>query len=334
MSTENVYNLTGSLLVKNQGFEQQEGYLAKNIKVDGSDNLIMFRQNDDYLELINVSRNELMLDKQIIEHDSKLSEEITNEVYNEITEKLSSLENEPSIRLNESTPQINEKPIHELEPGSYIRIENSLQQEITAVVEKPTFVSEEDGYIVRLKDGTQKAYEFSEIKRLANESEIAQFKSANPELSNNEIIKEARVQLKVDGKLGADFGKSSNGLSIASGDYIKLNSDYSNKDSLFSKTELPKNAELKITGSFEKKDQVYAKAIYQNSKVEVNLSKIDATYSDKYVDYYNSNQQFKQAVDNKVNLQRQKFSAVSTPNQQPKLNNSTPENKPKATMKM
>jgi len=84
MDVKIVSNLTSNLLVAKDDFEKQDGYLSKNIKVDGEDNLVMFRQNRDHLELINVTKNEMMLDKQIKDHDPKQSESITLQTYNEI----------------------------------------------------------------------------------------------------------------------------------------------------------------------------------------------------------------------------------------------------------
>ena len=47
--------------------------------------------------LINVTKNEMMLDKQIKDHDPKQSESITLQTYNEIKEQLLKLENKLSL---------------------------------------------------------------------------------------------------------------------------------------------------------------------------------------------------------------------------------------------
>jgi len=107
MDVKIVSNLTSNLLVAKDDFEKQDGYLSKNIKVDGEDNLVMFRQNRDHLELINVTKNEMMLDKPIGNHDSKQPESTALQVYMEVKEKLNNLENKILMKVDE---QLSNKP--------------------------------------------------------------------------------------------------------------------------------------------------------------------------------------------------------------------------------
>lgn len=398
MDVKIVSNLTSNLLVAKDDFEKQEGYLSKNIKVDGEDNLVMFRQNKDHLELINVTKNEMMLDKQIKDHDPKQSESITLQTYNEIKEQLSNLENKISIKSNEQETfekgtyvrVINEgkeqtatiarqlfggdekgyevqfkdkttglyevgevirqatakekelflsNPANNLgdgqggyEKGNLVRVDYQ-GKEVTAMIEKPTFVSYEDGYEVRLKNGKTTEYENSEIKRFANQAEVAQFNTKDPELDKHQITKEVRIQLKKEGKLGADFAKSANGLSIAHGDYIKLNQAYSQKDGLFTTTNLPKDAEIKITGHATKKGETYATGVYNNSNVELKIRSVEARYGDQYVKRYETNPEVKQAVDQRVTAQQTTFKSLSASRVQELSQSSPKQDKPTSGMK-
>lgn len=307
MDVKIVSNLTSNLLVAKDDFEKQDGYLSKNIKVDGEDNLVMFRQNRDHLELINVTKNEMMLDKQIKDHDPKQSESITLQTYNEIKEQLLKLENKLSLSKPETKLEDSQGGY---EKGNLVRVDYQ-GKEVTAMIEKPTFVSYEDGYEVRLKNGKTAEYENSEIKRFANQAEVAQFNTKDPELDKHQITKEVRIQLKTEGKLGADFAKSANGLSVAHGDYIKLNEAYSQKDGLFKTTNLPKDAEIKITGQTTKKGETYATGIYSKSNVELKIREVKARYGDQYVKRYTNNPEVKQVVDQKVTAQQTTFKSLS-----------------------
>ena len=329
MDVKIVSNLTSNLLVAKDDFEKQEGYLSKNIKVDGEDNLVMFRQNRDHLELINVTKNEMMLDKQIKDHDPKQSESITLQTYNEIKEQLLKLENKLSLSKPETKLEDSQGGY---EKGNLVRVDYQ-GKEVTAMIEKPTFVSYEDGYEVRLKNGKTAEYENSEIKRFANQAEVAQFNTKDPELDKHQITKEVRIQLKKEGKLGADFAKSANGLSIAHGDYIKLNQAYSQKDGLFTTTNLPKDAEIKITGHATKKGETYATGVYNNSNVELKIRSVEARYGDQYVKRYETNPEVKQAVDQRVTAQQTTFKSLSASRVQELSQSSPKQDKPTSGMK-
>ncbi|RKG48651.1 zeta toxin family protein [Acinetobacter cumulans] len=329
MDVKIVSNLTSNLLVAKDDFEKQEGYLSKNIKVDGEDNLVMFRQNRDHLELINVTKNEMMLDKQIKDHDPKQSESITLQTYNEIKEQLLKLENKLSLSKPETKLEDSQGGY---EKGNLVRVDYQ-GKEVTAMIEKPTFVSYEDGYEVRLKNGKTAEYENSEIKRFANQAEVAQFNTKDPELDKHQITKEVRIQLKTEGKLGADFAKSANGLSVAHGDYIKLNEAYSQKDGLFKTTNLPKDAEIKITGHTTKKGETYATGVYNNSNVELKIRSVEARYGDQYVKRYETNPEVKQAVDQRVIAQQTTFKSLSASRVQELSQSSPKQDKPTSGMK-
>lgn len=329
MDVKIVSNLTSNLLVAKDDFEKQEGYLSKNIKVDGEDNLVMFRQNRDHLELINVTKNEMMLDKQIKNHDPKQSESITLQTYNEIKEQLLKLENKLSLSKPETKLEDSQGGY---EKGNLVRVDYQ-GKEVTAMIEKPTFVSYEDGYEVRLKNGKTAEYENSEIKRFANQAEVAQFNTKDPELDKHQITKEVRIQLKTEGKLGADFAKSANGLSVAHGDYIKLNEAYSQKDGLFKTTNLPKDAEIKITGHTTKKGETYATGVYNNSNVELKIRSVEARYGDQYVKRYETNPEVKQAVDQRVIAQQTTFKSLSASRVQELSQSSPKQDKPTSGMK-
>jgi len=329
MDVKIVSNLTSNLLVAKDDFEKQEGYLSKNIKVDGEDNLVMFRQNRDHLELINVTKNEMMLDKQIKDHDPKQSESITLQTYNEIKEQLLKLENKLSLSKPETKLEDSQRGY---EKGNLVRVDYQ-GKEVTAMIEKPTFVSYEDGYEVRLKNGKTAEYENSEIKRFANQAEVAQFNTKDPELDKHQITKEVRIQLKTEGKLGADFAKSANGLSVAHGDYIKLNEAYSQKDGLFKTTNLPKDAEIKITGHTTKKGETYATGVYNNSNVELKIRSVEARYGDQYVKRYETNPEVKQAVDQRVIAQQTTFKSLSASRVQELSQSSPKQDKPTSGMK-
>lgn len=273
MDVKIVSNLTSNLLVAKDDFEKQEGYLSKNIKVDGEDNLVMFRQNRDHLELINVTKSEMMLDKQIKDHDPKQSESITLQTYSEIKEQLLKLENKLSLS----------KPEKKLEDS-------------------------------------QGGYEKSNLTK-------------DPALNKHQITKEVRIQLKKEGKLGADFAKSANGLSIAHGDYIKLNQAYSQKDGLFTTTNLPKDAEIKITGHATKKGETYATGVYNNSNVELKIRSVEARYGDQYVKRYETNPEVKQAVDQRVTAQQTTFKSLSASRVQELSQSSPKQDKPTSGMK-
>lgn len=338
MDAKIVNNLTGNLLVSKDGFEKQEGYLSKNIKVDGEDNLVMFRQNRDHLELINVTKNEMMLDKPIGNHDSKQSESTALQVYMEVKEKLNNLENKILIKVDEQlsnkpkAPEVKGDSQAGYEKGDLVRVDYQ-GKEVTAKIEKPTFVSYEDGYVVSLKNGKTTEYENSEIKRFANKAEVSQFQSKDPELDKHQIIKEVRVQLKQEGKLGADFAKSANGLSVAHGDYIKLNEAYSQKDGLFKTTNLPKDAEIKITGHTTKKGETYATGVHNNSNVELKIRSVEARYGDQYVKRYETNPEVKQAVDQRVIAQQTTFKSLSASRVQELSQSSPKQDKPTSGMK-
>lgn len=329
MDVKIVSNLTSNLLVAKDDFEKQDGYLSKNIKVDGEDNLVMFRQNRDHLELINVTKNEMMLDKQIKDHDPKQSESITLQTYNEIKEQLLKLENKLSLSKPETKLEDSQGGY---EKGNLVRVDYQ-GKEVTAMIEKPTFVSYEDGYEVRLKNGKTAEYENSEIKRFANQAEVAQFNTKDPELDKHQITKEVRIQLKTEGKLGADFAKSANGLSVAHGDYIKLNEAYSQKDGLFKTTNLPKDAEIKITGHTTKKGETYATGVYNNSNVELKIRSVEARYGDQYVKRYETNPEVKQAVDQRVITQQTTFKSLSASRVQELSQSSPKQDKPTSGMK-
>lgn len=399
MDVKIVNNLTSNLLVTKDDFEKQDGYISKNIKVDGEDNLVMFRQNRDHIELINVTKNEMMLDKQIKEHEPKQSESIALQTYSEVKEQLSNLENKLSIKQNEKNTfeqgtyvrVINDgkeqtatvskqlfggdekgyevqfkdkttglyevgdvirqattkekelflsKPENNLgdgqggyEKGNYVRVDYQ-GKEITAMIEKPTFVSNEDGYEVRLKNGKTAEYENSEIKRFANQAEVSQFRSKDLELDKHQITKEVRIQLKKEGKLGADFAKSANGLSVAHGDYIKLNDAYSQKDGLFKSTNLPKDAEVKITGHTTKKGETYVTGVHNNSNVELKIRNVEARYGDQYVKRYESNPEVKQAVDQRVTAQQTTFQSLSAPKVQELTKSNPKQDKPASGLKI
>lgn len=329
MDVKIVSNLTSNLLVAKDDFEKQDGYLSKNIKVDGEDNLVMFRQNRDHLELINVTKNEMMLDKQIKDHDPKQSESITLQTYNEIKEQLLKLENKLSLSKPETKLEDSQGGY---EKGNLVRVDYQ-GKEVTAMIEKPTFVSYEDGYEVRLKNGKTAEYENSEIKRFANQAEVAQFNTKDPELDKHQITKEVRIQLKTEGKLGADFAKSANGLSVAHGDYIKLNEAYSQKDGLFKTTNLPKDAEIKITGHTTKKGETYATGVYNNSNVELKIRSVEVRYGDQYVKRYETNPEVKQAVDQRVITQQATFKSLSASRVQELSQSSPKQDKPTSGMK-
>lgn len=281
MDVKIVSNLTSNLLVAKDDFEKQEGYLSKNIKVDGEDNLVMFRQNRDHLELINVTKNEMMLDKPIGNHDSKQPESTALQVYMEVKEKLNNLENKILMKVDE---QLSNKP------------------------------------------------KAPEVKG-DSKAEVSQFQSKNPELDKHQIIKEVRVQLKQEGKLGADFAKSANGLSVAHGDYIKLNEAYSQKDGLFKTTNLPKDAEIKITGHTTKKGETYATGVHNNSNVELKIRSVEARYGDQYVKRYETNPEVKQAVDQRVIAQQTTFKSLSASRVQELSQSSPKQDKPTSGMK-
>ncbi|WP_180001607.1 zeta toxin family protein [Acinetobacter sp. YH12255] len=281
MDVKIVGNLTSNLLVAKDDFEKQEGYLSKNIKVDGEDNLVMFRQNRDHLELINVTKNEMMLDKPIGNHDSKQPESTALQVYMEVKEKLNNLENKILMKVDE---QLSNKP------------------------------------------------KAPEVKG-DSKAEVSQFQSKNPALNKHQIIKEVRIQLKKEGKLGADFAKSANGLSIAHGDYIKLNQAYSQKDGLFTTTNLPKDAEIKITGHATKKGETYATGVYNNSNVELKIRSVEARYGDQYVKRYETNPEVKQAVDQRVTAQQTTFKSLSASRVQELSQSSPKQDKPTSGMK-
>lgn len=281
MDVKIVSNLTSNLLVAKDDFEKQDGYLSKNIKVDGEDNLVMFRQNRDHLELINVTKNEMMLDKPIGNHDSKQSESTALQVYMEVKEKLNNLENKILMKVDE---QLSNKP------------------------------------------------KAPEVKG-DSKAEVSQFQSKDPELDKHQIIKEVRVQLKQEGKLGADFAKSANGLSVAHGDYIKLNKAYSQKDGLFKTTNLPKDAEIKITGHTTKKGETYATGVHNNSNVELKIRSVEARYGDQYVKRYETNPEVKQAVDQRVIAQQTTFKSLSASRVQELSQSSPKQDKPTSGMK-
>lgn len=339
MDAKIVNNLTSNLLVAKDDFEKQDGYISKNIKVEGEDNLVMFRQNRDHLELINVTKNEMMLDKPISNHDSKESEATVLQVYMEIKEKLNNLENKMLMKVDEQlsnkpkAPEVKGDGQIGYEKGNLVRVDYQ-GKEITAMIEKPTFVSNEDGYEVRLKNGKTAEYENSEIKRLANPSEVTQFSSKDLELDKHQITKEVRIQLKTEGKLGADFAKSANGLSVAHGDYIRLNDAYSQKDGLFKSTNLPKDAEVKITGHTTKKGETYATGVYNNSNVELKIRDVEARYSDQYVKRYQTNPEVKQAVDQRVTAQQTTFKSLSAPKVQELSQSNPKQDKPTSGMKI
>lgn len=281
MDVKIVGNLTSNLLVAKDDFEKQEGYLSKTIKVDGEDNLVMFRQNRDHLELINVTKNEMMLDKPIGNHDSKQPESTALQVYMEVKEKLNNLENKILMKVDE---QLSNKP------------------------------------------------KAPEVKG-DSKAEVSQLQSKNPELDKHQIIKEVRVQLKQEGKLGADFAKSANGLSVAHGDYIKLNEAYSQKDGLFKTTNLPKDAEIKITGHTTKKGETYATGVHNNSNVELKIRSVEARYGDQYVKRYETNPEVKQAVDQRVIAQQTTFKSLSASRVQELSQSSPKQDKPTSGMK-
>ena len=281
MDVKIVSNLTSNLLVAKDDFEKQDGYLSKNIKVDGEDNLVMFRQNRDHLELINVTKNEMMLDKPIGNHDSKQPESTALQVYMEVKEKLNNLENKILMKVDE---QLSNKP------------------------------------------------KAPEVKG-DSKAEVSQFQSKAPELDKHQIIKEVRIQLKQEGKLGADFAKSANGLSVAHGDYIKLNEAYSQKDGLFKTTNLPKDAEIKITGHTTKKGETYATGVYNNSNVELKIRSVEARYGDQYVKRYETNPEVKQAVDQRVITQQTTFKSLSASRVQELSQSSPKQDKPTSGMK-
>lgn len=281
MDVKIVSNLTSNLLVAKDDFEKQDGYLSKNIKVDGEDNLVMFRQNRDHLELINVTKNEMMLDKPIGNHDSKQPESTALQVYMEVKEKLNNLENKILMKVDE---QLSNKP------------------------------------------------KAPEVKG-DSKAEVSQFQSKAPELDKHQIIKEVRIQLKQEGKLGADFAKSANGLSVAHGDYIKLNEAYSQKDGLFKTTNLPKDAEIKITGHTTKKGETYATGVHNNSNVELKIRSVEVRYGDQYVKRYETNPEVKQAVDQRVIAQQTTFKSLSASRVQELSQSSPKQDKPTSGMK-
>ena len=166
-----------------------------------------------------------------------------------------------------------------------------------------------------------------------SKAEVSQFQSKNPELDKHQIIKEVRVQLKQEGKLGADFAKSANGLSVAHGDYIKLNEAYSQKDGLFKTTNLPKDAEIKITGHTTKKGETYATGVHNNSNVELKIRSVEARYGDQYVKRYETNPEVKQAVDQRVIAQQTTFKSLSASRVQELSQSSPKQDKPTSGMK-
>ena len=255
MDVKIVSSLTSSLLIAKDDFVEQDGYIDKKIKVSGKLNLVLFRQSRDCLELINVTENEMMLVKQVTDHDPQQSEDIALQIYSEVKEQLLNLENK---------------------------------------------IVDDQG-----------AYKTSEVKNFNNQADEAQLSRKELELDKHEITKQVRIQLKIEGKLGADFAKSANGLSVAQGDYIKLNEAYSQKDGLFKSTNLPKDAEIKITGQTTKKGETYATGIYSKSNVELKIREVKARYGDQYVKRYTNNPEVKQVVDQKVTAQQTTFKSLS-----------------------
>lgn len=261
MDIQVVTNQTSNLLVAKDGFEKHDGYVSKNIKSEGQENLILMRQNRDHIELINVTKNELLLDTKIDKHDPKEAEKITLDTYQKIKDQIIGLENKVTLEIQ---PQ------------------------------EPT------------KDIT---------------------------LSRDQIINDVRVHLKTEGKLGADFAKSANGVAVARGDYIKLTEAYSQKDGLFKSTELPKGAEVRITGHTSKKGETYATGTYNNREVELKIRNVQASYGDQYQKQYETNPKVKQAVDQKATAQQNNLKAPVTPKAQ-ELSASTPkQDKPSSRMK-
>ncbi|MGQ1480515.1 zeta toxin family protein (plasmid) [Acinetobacter baumannii] len=261
MDIQVVTNQTSNLLVAKDGFEKHDGYVSKNIKSEGQDNLILMRQNRDHIELINVTKNELLLDTKIDKHNPKEAENITLDTYQKIKDQIISLENKVTLEIQ---PQ------------------------------EPT----------------------KDIK-----------------LSKDQIINDVRVHLKTEGKLGADFAKSANGVAVARGDYIKLTEAYSQKDGLFKSTELPKGAEVRITGHTSKKGETYATGTYNNREVELKIRNVQASYGDQYQKQYETNPKVKQAIDQKATAQQNNLKAPVTPKAQ-ELSASTPkQDKPSSRMK-
>ena len=277
MDVKIVSSLTSSLLIAKDDFVEQDGYIDKKIKVSGKLNLVLFRQSRDCLELINVTENEMMLVKQVTDHDPQQSEDIALQIYSEVKEQLLNLENK---------------------------------------------IVDDQG-----------AYKTSEVKNFNNQADEAQLSRKELELDKHEITKQVRIQLKIEGKLGADFAKSANGLSVAQGDYIKLNEAYSQKDGLFKSTNLPKDAEIKITGHTTKKGETYATGVYNNSNVELKIRSVEVRYGDQYVKRYETNPEVKQAVDQRVITQQTTFKSLSASRVQELSQSSPKQDKPTSGMK-
>ncbi|MCZ0638424.1 zeta toxin family protein [Acinetobacter baumannii] len=390
MEAKTIANLTQNLMVTNDGFEKHDGYISKNLDLNGEKELIIFRQNDDRIELINVTQNNLMYENEIGKFDPKDSEKIALETYAEVKKSISMLEQEydikSSIHVREnhndlfadsklrSAQFIISNDEYKLKTAEHEKPENTVRLSVVPDYDKPDFykLTAQHNIYDPIKDDYRiiqglaafrsigvkpefdldKLYNKPEISKLMedikavnnmyvsernnlsiNVDKQLDDKNTQVKLSKDQIINDVRVHLKTEGKLGADFAKSANGVAVARGDYIKLTEAYSQKDGLFKSTELPKGAEVRITGHTSKKGETYATGTYNNREVELKIRNVQASYGDQYQKQYENNPKVKQAIDQKATAQQNNLKAPVTPKAQ-ELSASTPkQDKPSSRMK-
>ncbi|MGQ1273678.1 hypothetical protein ACT43X_18840 (plasmid) [Acinetobacter baumannii] len=129
-------------------------------------------------------------------------------------------------------------------------------------------------------------------------------------VSEKVIVLNVRDSLKMQGKIGADYAKTSNGLAVARGDYLVLSQAHRQKDGMFSKLELPKGTELKVLGHISKKGETYANCQVNGKSHDIKIKEVHAEYGKQYMKLYDSNADIQSQIKSRITENVSKTTSV------------------------
>lgn len=274
MNRSAVCDCISNLLVSNDGFSEKNDSLVKDISINNNVERLFLRIKDDNLTLINISRNEKILEQSLNVLDENDFQRVVKEAYQRIKEKLNHLEGEPISNVD-------------------VCLETTEQKE--NLFKDVTVFTPFDGTKAGLYVFTDQA-----IVHLSTKARVNHTIESTPQINEKQITREVRKFLKMELKIGADFSRTKNGINVARGDYIVLTESYQQKVGFFSQLNLPKGAELHVTGSKPKNGKTYAVCAIDGRSYAIDVQYLKADYGQQYVRRYYRYPDLKKKVDSVI----------------------------------
>lgn len=274
MNRSTVCDCISNLLISNDGFSKKNDSLVKDICINDNVERLFLRIKDDNLTLINISRNEKILEQSLNVLDENDLQRVAKEAYQCIKDKLNQLEG----KLISKTDDLFEVPEQKANLFEYV-----------------TVFTPFDGTKAGLYVFTDQAMVYSSTKGRVNHAI-----ESTPNIDKKQITREVRNFLKMELKIGADFSRTKNGINVARGDYIVLIESYQQKVGFFSQLNLPKGTELHVTGSKPKNGKTYAVCAIHGKSYAIDVQYLKADYGQQYVRRYYRYPDLKKKVDSVI----------------------------------